>query len=286
MNRRIIVEEINEILERIDQKITETQQVPITARKRAKPSVIKSMLSSASSLNDLLKRQSPSKPKHLSSSQGTSSTSGSKDLPFQPLLCKNSLKILKNSKTKEKKSKPLSRVDTFSYTFQPKTLENSSKILEKSKKVRNTAWIDLYQLSLNKNKVKEEVIIETNESIFNEFSFKPKNHSNPRTFERNSEWQKGRNEKVMIMAEKKHLNEYKECTFAPKVFLRDFEESEVDLYEISGVNQFVDRIRSCAKREEGSLERTTVKKYRDISQVEFSKARKELKDYLHSFTIN
>ena len=103
------------------------------------------------------------------------------------------------------------------------------------------------------------------ESRFQDFSFKPNVRVDGRTYERNTQWQKDRNEKIMALAERKHLKEFK---------------------EISGVIQFVNRIKSCAVVEEkGEKERKT-QRFRDLSQVEYNKAKEQLEEYLHSFKIN
>lgn len=195
---------------------------------------------------------------------------------------------MKNQKSSRKTlSKSPIKVDTFDYEFKPCTLEKSSKILKNAKKVRNLVWEDLYKLSYEKNQSKhiEEESKEIYESRYQDFSFKPKIRVDGRTYERNSQWQKDRNEKIMALAESKHLKEFKECTFAPQVFIRKLKDENVELREISGVCQFVNRIKSCAVVEEKRPERKT-ERFRDLSQVEFSRAKEQLGEYLHSFKIN
>ena len=194
----------------------------------------------------------------------------------------------KQKNSRKNLSKSPSKVDTFDYEFKPCTLERSSKILKNAKKVRNLVWDDLYRLSYEKNKNKsiEEESKEMYESRFQDFSFKPNVRVDGRTYERNTQWQKDRNEKIMALAERKHLKEFKECTFAPQVFIRKTQDDEVELKEISGVIQFVNRIKSCAVVEEkGEKERKT-QRFRDLSQVEYNKAKEQLEEYLHSFKIN
>lgn len=295
MKNRVLLQEINQILERIDKKISESKDEQFRKTPEKKCQDLNYSNSSIRSINDMLNRRSKSQTKLNILKKKTDKKPNPENHSFSPLICKNSLRILSrcqsNKNTLGGTSNNLSGIDkaNFPYTFKPETNQHSTKILKKAKKTRKVPWEELYKLSYTqkpKKNIEIEEIPTIKELSEKEFTFKPTNPDHPNIFERHSSWLQDKSEKIMALAELERYKEYKECTFNPKIKIKPKELSEDCLETINGVRLYLQRQKAVKKNTELKQSKSPQTTYKDLSLQQYNNAVSDLKNYLHSFNMN
>ena len=300
MQSRVLIQEINEILERINRRIDDAQGEPAKTRVLS-PGKKFSSCGSFESFNGLLGKRSESQSKRQSKlvarTKKTEPRPNPENYTYSPLICKNSLRIMskcqssrnicKDSISSLADDKKKNKKKNLTHTFKPVTNEKSAKILELAKKTRKVPWDELYKLSYlqkpKKNLVIEEVL-DVKEPSEKEFTFKA---SKSNIFERHSWWLHEKSEKIMALAELERRKEYKECTFVPKINLKlnEVDDDDKGFQTINGVRLYLER-QKAAKQEIPDQVKTEPRSvYKDLSLHQYHTAKSDLKTYLHSFTI-
>lgn len=294
MQSRVLLQEINQILERIDKKINDTKEEPGTKTRDKSPEKLFSSNSSFKSFNDLFDKRPKSQSKLVANNKKADSKPNPENYSFSPLICKNSAKIMSKCLSSRKalkhsNSSSVGDKKNFPYTFKPVTNEKSAKILKLAKKNRKVTWDELYKLSYSqkpkKNLVIEE-ILDVKEHSEKEFTFKPSNPNFLNIFDRHSCWLQEKSEKVMALAELERSKEFKECTFAPKINLKLSElDCDEELQTINGVRVYLERQKAAKKEIPKKVQTEPRSIYKDLSLQQYNNALSDLKNYLHSFTI-
>lgn len=208
---------------------------------------------------------------------------------FQPLLCKNSLRIAKNLQNSCKKAGSPVKEKIVEFGFKPEINEKSKRIVGNQERLVKKHWQSLYELgAANQIKAENKRKIVQAEENNEKYAFKPAINSNKKVkqgvIERNYSWLRSKNEKINIRTEAEQFRGLEECTFVPKTneFIGIREESE-PLGAIKGVQDFLYR-HQVAKKNVPEAKHGKKDK-RDMTLNEYMDAVKSLKEYLHSIDI-
>ena len=212
---------------------------------------------------------------------------------FQPKLNKNSLKIASRLCSSKERLNPSAAPKLQSqdedFTYHPQINKKSQQISSK-KPESKTRWDQLYLQGQDKRKELEKLreANETKEKSLLNCSFKPNilkpsQNTNPNvTIQRLEVWAKNKEVKIKQQKENNAGNDFKECTFMPRI-TENLLPSE-NFHEIKGVGPYIERGK---KLQSQTHESTTVihSITRDINKRKFDQLAEALRSELLSIEL-